>query len=106
METPKSLEHLEYFNYLEDDLVRHKKKIEKYKEFQRDFLKLEKAQNIHSLCQKAKLVYKNIQTLIELEKGRSICTQKQIEYAKKLYASEVLSERLNEDVAKKIGEFI
>jgi hypothetical protein len=86
--------------------MRHKEKIEKYKEFQRDFLKLERAQNIHSLSQKAKLVYKNIQTLIEHEKGRSVCTQKSIEWTKKQYALEVLSERLNEDVAKKVMEFI
>jgi hypothetical protein len=106
METPKSLEREEYFNGLEGDLVRHKKKIEKYKEFQRDFLKLERARNYHDLWTKSKLVYRNIQTLIEHEEKLSKGTQRQIEYAKKLYAVEVLSERLNEDVAKKIVGFI
>jgi ribosomal protein L17 len=106
METPKSLEYCENINFLRKDIESFERKIENYKELQQDLLKMERARTHYDLWQKAKLVYKNIQTLIDHTKNNIECRKKSMKWAEKQYALEVLSEKLNEDVAKKIVGFI
>jgi hypothetical protein len=106
METQKSKTHEVYINSIKEDIKHFERKIENYKELQEDFLKMERARTQHDLWQKAKLVYKNIQTLIDHTKSNIECRRRSMKWSEKQYTLEVISERLNDDVGHLIMDFV